>query len=33
VAEVGLFCGLTSDLIIATPAGVEHRRSHDKEQR
>jgi ribose-5-phosphate isomerase len=33
VAEVGLFCGLTSDLIIATRAGVEHRRSHDKEQR
>jgi ribose 5-phosphate isomerase A len=33
VAEVGLFCGLTSDLIIATPAGVEHRRGHDKEQR
>ena len=33
VAGVGLFCGLTSDLVIATPAGVEHRRSHDKEQR
>jgi ribose 5-phosphate isomerase A len=33
VAEVGLFCGLTSDLIIATRAGVEHRRSHEKEQR
>jgi ribose 5-phosphate isomerase A len=31
VAEVGLFCGLTSDLIAATPAGVEHRRSHHKE--
>jgi ribose 5-phosphate isomerase len=33
VAEVGLFCGLTSDLIIAPRAGVEHRTSHDKEQR
>jgi ribose 5-phosphate isomerase A len=33
VAEVGLFCGLTSDLIIATRTGVEHRTSHDKEQR
>jgi ribose 5-phosphate isomerase A len=25
VAEVGLFCGLVSGLIIATPAGVEHK--------
>jgi ribose 5-phosphate isomerase len=33
VVEVGLFCGLTSDLIIATPAGVKHRSSQDKEQR
>jgi ribose 5-phosphate isomerase A len=33
VAEVGLFCGLTGDLVIATPAGVEHRSSHDKERR
>jgi ribose 5-phosphate isomerase A len=24
VAEVGLFCGLVSDLIVATPDGVEH---------
>jgi hypothetical protein len=24
VAEVGLFCGLVTDLIIATPDGVEH---------
>lgn len=24
VAEVGLFCGLASDLIVATPGGVEH---------
>lgn len=26
VAEVGLFCGLASDLIIATCDGVEHRK-------
>ncbi len=27
VVEVGLFCGLTSDLVIGTPTGIEHRTS------
>ena len=29
VVEVGLFCGLTDDLVIAGPGGVEHRRAPD----
>jgi ribose 5-phosphate isomerase A len=27
VVEVGLFCGLVSDLVVATPAGIDHQRT------